>query len=96
MSRPDIGLEFLHRYITYGIQCQLSRRNYFCILVLLNLGFGLQVIGSNTFQISGYYLGETPEELGVTFESDTDLELRFFEGDFDDGESGFENWDPDY
>jgi hypothetical protein len=56
---------------------------YVAIIILLSsiLGSWQHVNGAEVFQISGYYLGATPEELGVTVESDLTLEKKFYEAE---------------
>ena len=49
------------------------------ILLFLTLGGGRQAEGSRSFRINGYYLGATPEELGVKVESDFGLDDKFCE-----------------
>ena len=51
------------------------------ILLFLSLGTRSHVFAANVFQINGYYLGATPEELGVTVESDLNLEEKFYEAE---------------
>lgn len=50
-------------------------------VVLLVTGLGPFAWCGEIFQINGYYLGATPEELGVTIESDLSLEEKFYEGE---------------
>lgn len=40
-----------------------------------------QVYGAESFQIDGYYLGATPDQLGVTVDADPLLEEKYYEVD---------------
>jgi len=54
------------------------------ILLLQILGLWQHANGAEVFQISGYYLGATPEEVGVTVESGLTVEEKFFEVEAED------------
>lgn len=54
------------------------------ILLLQILGFWQHANGAEVFQISGYYLGATPEEVGVTVESSLTVEEKLFEVEAED------------
>jgi len=49
------------------------------VLLLPVLGLGRHATAADAFQISGYYLGATPKELGVAGEGDLNLGEKFFE-----------------
>ncbi len=54
------------------------------ILWLLILGFWQHVNGAEGFQISGYYLGATPEEIGIKVESYLTRDEKFYETEAND------------
>ena len=54
-----------------------SKRIFFCLLLLL--GLRQQVNSEPFYQINGFYLGATPEELGVQGEKDFTLEEKYHE-----------------
>jgi hypothetical protein len=47
--------------------------------VLLNLGLWQYALCGPTYQISGFYLGATPDELGITIEIDPLVEEKYYE-----------------
>jgi len=47
--------------------------------LLLNVSLWQQAGGAENFQIDGYYLGATPEQLGVAVEADPLLEEKYYE-----------------
>jgi len=51
------------------------------ILFLQLFGLWQHAVGAEVFQINGYYLGATPEEIGVTVDSDLALEEKFYEAE---------------
>jgi hypothetical protein len=51
---------------------------------LLNLGLWQYVKCGPVFQISGFYLGATPDDVGVTVEVDPLLEEKYYEVETDD------------
>jgi hypothetical protein len=52
-----------------------------CLLCsgLLNLGLLQQAHCAPAYQISGFYLGATPDDVGVTVEVDPEVEEKYFE-----------------
>ena len=52
----------------------LLTTSLFCILLLWQ-----HVYGAALYQISGYYLGATPEDVGVIIETDPEREEKFYE-----------------
>ena len=46
---------------------------------LLNLGLLQQVHCAPAYQIIGFYLGATPDDVGVTVEVDPEVEEKYFE-----------------
>jgi hypothetical protein len=58
----------------------------FFILLVALCGMGINLSsasGEPFFEINGYYLGATPEELGVTVESDAAFEKKYYESSGD-------------
>jgi len=49
------------------------------LCIMLNLGLLQQAHCSPAYQISGFYLGATPEDTGVTVEIDPLLEEKYYE-----------------
>ena len=49
------------------------------LCIMLNLGLLQQAHCSPAYQISGFYLGATPDDVGVTVEVDPEVEEKYFE-----------------
>jgi len=73
------GIIMMNFLKTNKVITDLAVRSYIIVLIILGIGYPALGHCGNDFQISGYYLGGSPEELGLLFESNSDLEEKYYE-----------------